>query len=210
MDVCWKGLTLLVATYCPRKSNNSVRDDSAQTSKYLEALLLFLKRTVGPRIKIAKDRLSRPVPVVTYDDLWILFKPGTDVYCYYHTDRPDIYRVGLVVIESEEVAPTRSERRDGQKGSFKVKAWGLESNGVRVSRDEMARSIGWFEGERQVKSLPIYPSWVQDKEDGGKCRQTMEERGERLYQLIRSQPKQMWYDGYYLTKRTQKVPSIFT
>ena len=148
------------------------------------------------------------MPVVTYEDLWFLFKPGTDAYCFLtaeqHSGGENI-REGVVVIETKEEVPSRAERREGKKNSLRVKYWILESNGSKISRDRTSREIAWFEGERQIKTLPVVPSWVQDKEDGGTCRRALEERGERLYKLIRAQPKQMWYDGYFFTARRQKV-----
>ena len=155
--------------------------------------------------------MLRPVPVVTYDDLWILFKPGQDVYSDLGSigdERANTSLSAGVIIETETVQPTRSERREGKTDFVRVSMWGLESNGVRISRDEMSRSIEPYEGERQVTSLPVFPSRFRDSEDGGETRRYMEERGERLYKLIHAQPRQMWYDGNFFSLSSSKKRKV--
>ncbi|KAL8792172.1 MAG: hypothetical protein Q9195_005268 [Heterodermia aff. obscurata] len=173
------------------------------TGKHLDALMQYLKQSIGPRLETAKARLSRPVPVVSYDDLWILFKPGLDIYTYVGLSHDSILTAG-VVIETENIRVDRSDRREGKKDYFRVNYWGLESNGVRISRDEMWKSIDMYDGERQVLSLPIFPSRYRDSKDGGETRRSLEERGERLYKLIYAQPRQMWYDGHFFSAKKRK------
>lgn len=145
---------------------------------------------------------------MTFNDLWILFKPGNDAYCYLNSEEYGQERTAFVVWETQVVFPSREERREGKMKSFRVKLWGLESNGVRVTRTEGSRSIGWYEGERKVTSLPIYPSQFQDKTDGGKSRRELQDRGERIYELMRAQPKQMRYEYVLAERSKQMVRSI--
>ena len=164
-----------------------------------------MKQSIGPRLDTAKARLLKPDPVVTYDDLWILFKPGYEVYYPLGYDRAGSTFAAGIVIEADPRMPSRADRRDGKNEFTNVAFWGLESNGITMSRDEMSRSIEKYEGERHVMSLPIYPSRYQDNKDGGKTRRYMEERGERLYKLIHAQPRQMWHDGYCFSSKKPKV-----
>ena len=151
-----------------------------------------------------KERLSRPVPVVTFDDLWYLFKPGSDAYAMLFSTFMDNVSFGAVVMKTQVAIPTKAERREGKKQSYKIRMFSLECNGITITRDELTRTIEWFEGERRVTSLPAYPSAYHDDQDGGKRRKALEERGERLYRLLHSQPKQMWHDEFFYTSRKQK------
>ena len=144
---------------------------------------------------------------MTFEDLWILFRPGVDVYSFCKSEYIENVRTAGVVLKTEVDEPDRDEIREGKKASLQVTIWGVESDGTKVSRDRMKRTIEWFRGERGVLSLPTYPSIFQDREDGGKLRRSLEERGERQFRLIRAQPKQMWYDGHCFTKKKQKVRS---
>ena len=110
-----------------------------------------------------------------------------------------------VIIETEEVPPSRADRREGKEDKLSVTFWALESNGIRISRDEGSKSIDQYEGERQVTSLPIFPRRFRDSKDGGETCRYLEERGERMYKLIYAQPRQMWYDGYFYSSKKRKV-----
>ena len=110
-----------------------------------------------------------------------------------------------VIIETEVVRATRADRREGKEDFLRVTFWALESNGIRISRDEGSKSIDQYEGERQVTSLPIFPRRFRDSKDGGETYRYMEERGERLYKLIHAQPRLMWYDGYFYSSKKRKV-----
>ena len=164
---------------------------------------------MGPRLASFKARLSRPVPAVTYDDLWILFKPGHDAYYNEGQDRTEDFLAAGVIMGTEEERPSRSDRRNGKTDYLRVIIWGLEFNGIKISRDKSAVPIESYEGERQVMALPIYPSRFQDNKDGGKTRRDMEERGERLYKLVHAQPRQMWYDGNFFSLKKRKVRLLF-
>ncbi|KAL8734032.1 MAG: hypothetical protein Q9166_001793 [cf. Caloplaca sp. 2 TL-2023] len=178
-------------------------EKSEWTCKHLAALLHFLEQSVGPRIDLARSRLSKPNPTVTFDDLWILFKPGIDVYSDL-ASRYDVDNALYASVVIETVNANISEEGAGNKDRMDVYTWGLESDGSTIKRQSLYKHIDWYKGEREVMSLPIFPSRFQDQKDGGKRRRMLEERGERVHNLMRSQPKQMWYDGLFLTTRKEK------
>ncbi|KAL8687493.1 MAG: hypothetical protein Q9218_006349 [Villophora microphyllina] len=179
------------------------RDDSKTTGKHLAALVQFLDQSIGPRISAAKARLSKPKPTVTFEDLWFLFKPGDDIYSYLlGIGSNDVLLAGVVLSTREDkpvpgqpaytdpygAPPITTER-------FLITLWVLESNGSIVSRQALDACIDRFEGERELTSLEAAPCRFLDSEDEGSFRRSLEERGKRLYELIRTQPKEMWYDG---------------
>ena len=59
------------------------------------------------------------------------------------------------------------------------------------------------EGARHVTSLPIFPCYYRDREDGGKTRAELERRGQKNFEISRAQPKQMFYNGYQFGVRKQ-------
>ena len=55
------------------KVHSSVKETRYQ---HLEALLEYLKRTILSGVDIFREKLMRSIPVVTFENLWMLFKPG--------------------------------------------------------------------------------------------------------------------------------------
>ena len=165
-------------------------------------MLEYLEEYIKPRISVAMEKLKKPVASVAFDDLWLLFKPGLDVYFRVSMEHFSSMVWASVVMETE---PYESE---GEKGELKVMIWTLESDGGTIGREWSNRIIPWYEGERQVTSLPICPCKYLDSEDGGKTRQTLINRGHKAYKMLREMPKQMWYDGYIYTKGKQVVSHL--
>jgi hypothetical protein len=50
------------------------------TNKHIDVLLGFLDRTLGSRLRLEWELHQRPMPVATFENIWMLFKPGQDIY----------------------------------------------------------------------------------------------------------------------------------
>ena len=140
------------------------------------------------------ENLRKPKPTVAFDDLWLLFKPGLDLYWKFPAEHfSDVATAGVLM---------GAEYDDDD---FTVKYWCLESDGQTLGRDLGEIDIDRYEGERQVTSLSVYPCRYLDSEDGGKTRKTLVERGRRVYNLLRGTPSQMRCDGYHYAEPKELV-----
>ena len=171
-------------------------------------MLEYLKEYMEPSIKPAIEKLQSAVPSVTFDELWLLFKPGSDVYMTVSGAAVEHFSsivVGGVVMSTTMDVPSKTEKEGGQKRNFKIHLWRLESDGKHLSREWSMRRIPEYEGERQVTSLPLHPCEYRDIEDGWETRRAVIDRGRQAYQMLRAMPKQMWYDGYPYALQRQMV-----
>ncbi|KAL9040175.1 MAG: hypothetical protein Q9214_004591 [Letrouitia sp. 1 TL-2023] len=177
------------------------QDLEEESSRHLQSMLEYLKEYIIPRISHPLHLLRRPEPVVKFKNLWLLFKPGSELYWHRDTEHLSSIVFSGIVLKTELIRPTKSEREDGKKDRWSVSFWILESDGTFLGRELIVRDILKFSGERQVTSLPVYPCTYFDSLDGGKTRQAVVERGKKAYQILREMPKQMWYDGFTDKKR---------
>ena len=175
--------------------------------KYLLLLLEYLHDYIEPRISSVMVKLQTPVPSIAFDELWLLFKPGIDVYYPPDISFPEPLKAG-VVFKTEIVAPAESKPERSEGTEFRVYMWGMESNGSILGREWWVDFIMYYEGERKVTSLPVFPCRYRDAEDGGKTRQELIDRGRKSYRILHDMPKQMFYDGYDFYLHNQTV-SLF-
>jgi hypothetical protein len=55
--------------------------------------------------------------------------------------------------------------------------------------------INKFRGEKQITSLPVFPSWRVDSSDGGKVKELLRNLGEKYYKILRNIPAHQYYLG---------------
>jgi hypothetical protein len=109
------------------------------TNEHIDVLLGFLDRTLGSRLRLEYELHQRPTPVATYENLWMLFRPGQDVY--------------LSVFNGKTLDPMVVARFN----CGVLYCWNLRyaSGFVRPKRSEVR--IPWFDGEKEITSLSAYP-----------------------------------------------------
>ena len=107
-------------------------------------------------------------------------------------------------VEADVYNPEEDRSLEDEKATS-VTFWNLESDGERYGRNRGTRYIERYEGARHVTSLPIFPCYYRDREDGGKTRAELERRGQKNFEISRAQPKQMFYNGYQFGVRKQWV-----
>ncbi|RAL60584.1 hypothetical protein DID88_009779 [Monilinia fructigena] len=88
--------------------------DDAEASHHINVLQKYLEDSFEDKLKFEDDRHARANPVATFDMLWMLFKPGMDVYAQFDEQRAGfVYFDGRFVgRRSHEVtiAPFEGER----------------------------------------------------------------------------------------------------
>ena len=176
---------------------------SDEILRHLTSLLNYLKKYMRPRINSVLKKLQNPRPSIAFDDLCLLYKPGSDVYLT-STLIPDM-ELGYVVMKTQ-LEPMEPSSPNSEM-NFVLFVWYLEADGRFLGREWFTIAIPPYHGERQVTSLPAYPCRYLDNEDGGKTRQAIIDRGRKVYQIYRGMPKQMWYDGLPYSQQKQLVSS---
>lgn len=167
-------------------------------------LINFMKPKYEAHLLATKRMMADPSPAITFDLLWYLFKPGLDVYVV--NSQPlqlqGLPMFGAVVYKTTEYTPTAREIEEstyesGRKNIKYVEVhwWCLGTNGEEVGRWPGVTVIGYFEGERDATSLPIFPSKVWDSQDGGTRRKSCIETGRLCYEVIRAGSKELVANG---------------
>ena len=177
-----------------------------ETAHDLGILLDYLwpeyRREVVPELR----NYGQSMPVATFDMLWLLFKPGEDVYTKVGE------RLQGFVVESAELKektpnpygqPLRN--RKDRYNRFIITVWRLAYTGRTVYREKHKFSILEYQGERDITSLDIYPAYFLDKKDGGATRSKLEAQGTKYYDLIKKCPRHMTYEGTTLPNRKVQI-----
>ncbi|ATZ58271.1 CND8 [Botrytis cinerea B05.10] len=160
--------------------------DDAEASHHISVLQKYLEDNFEEKLKLEDDRHARANPVVTFEMLWMLFKPGMDVYAQF-----DEQRAGFVLQGCEN---STENTRPGQPSPLKVKMWYLDFDGRFVGRRSHEVTIAPFEGEREITSLKVIPAHYIDNNPALSPRKQLEDRGEKFYSMLMG--KQMDYRGF--------------
>jgi hypothetical protein len=160
--------------------------DDPETYHHIGVLLKYLEDNLGDKILEEDARYQKPTPVATFEMLWMLFKPGKDVYA-----EIDEQRGGFVV---QSCASVTKDREYGRPMPLKVMMWYLDYNGIKVGRRSHEVTIAPFEGEREITSLKVIPAEFLDSKPELSPRKGLEDRGEKFYSMLNG--KQMDYNGF--------------
>jgi hypothetical protein len=202
-------------TYVNCESTLKRTDDAPLHSRHLQkacdkdtahdigVLIKYLTPEFRQNIEPELQRHLQPQPVATFSMLWLLFKPGEDVYKVVNGKY-----MGFVVqsTEHKDKAPRHIRSRALDRyNRWVVTVWNLAYRGQAVFRESHKYSIVEFQGEREITSLEIFPSKFLDKLDGNNTRRHLEKRGQQYYELIKKAPSHMSYMGN--TKRNSPLVS---
>jgi len=179
-----------------RKELDEYREtcDDAETYHHIGVLQKYLQDNLGEKILAEDERYKRPTPVATFEMLWMLFKPGMDVYA-----NIDDQRGGFVVQSCLATADPVKATKMGQLSPLKVMMWFLDFDGRHLGRRQHEVIIVPFEGEREITSLKVIPAVYLDSDPDVSPRKRLEERGEKFYEMLMG--RQMDYKGYSMAAK---------
>ena len=159
--------------------------------EHLGVLQHVLRERKGREIEIERQRHARGM--ATFEMLWLLYKPGTDVYCDANADGN--YNAYAVRSASHEYVGDRLL-------PLKVEVWNMDYDGSRIGRrsDDLIQLA--YDGEKEITSLFVVPCefWKERSKAGEESRplrKRLEERGKMFFKL--AQRHCMNYDGFILT-----------
>ena len=132
-----------------------------------------------------------------------LLKPCTDVYVYedgklnaFVVDRI----MGGVTYPIESTQATKIS-------TYRVRIWNLHFDGKRVYRRSKWVLIPFFDGEREIISLPVHPAQYRDQIDSFATRKHLIERGKKYFSYCKH-PTFLEYTGSGLREGWKSVSAL--
>ncbi|KAH7396153.1 hypothetical protein BKA66DRAFT_566658 [Pyrenochaeta sp. MPI-SDFR-AT-0127] len=172
--------------------------------EHIDLLVEYLHSRPGIPINDFKAQWERKTPVTTFAAVWLLLKPGTDVYVRETDGTLNTYVVDVV---SDSVIG-----EDGRPSSdkYSVLVWNLVCGGRMIYRRTRSITVNVFDNEREITALPLFPVSFIDKNDGGALKQKLIDRGQQYFKCSKG-PCFLQYTGFGLNdgrksyKRTRVV-----
>ena len=170
----------------PGESDN-VCQRYKDSSSHVKLLLDFLEaRPEAKKIALERERHQRATPVATYNMLWMLFAPGTDVY--YDAEGYGFF-AGYVV---KEAYGGGLDVDDTSVFNFTLRS--LDFDGFELGRREESVFIQPFRGEREIDSLKVIPCDFYGRNEAGQIsekskdlRNQLISNGEKFLSLTKRQ-----------------------
>lgn len=151
------------------------------TYEDLGHLLSFLEDDMGEKVRTEQARWAQEVPKASFEMLWLLLKPGTDVYY----DSGDGTKSAAVISYVSVSGANEQDRK------YCVKFWQMHGAGFNVRPYEHQRTYLRFHGEKAISDLHIFPKQYLD--DGGQLSQRLLDQGRLYCSLL--EKKCMYFDG---------------
>ncbi|KAI9656870.1 MAG: hypothetical protein M1821_003509 [Bathelium mastoideum] len=159
---------------------NHSNERSEQTAEHIEHLIEFLYSQPSLRLGEVEKQWNSAVPVVAFKDLWLLFRPGEDVYV---EENGDLNAYVLDFIDG----PTPSESiKNYDTRAYSLGVWNIDFDGTSLGRSSRMINIGYFQGNREIMTLPIYPQRFHLNTNGSSSRkEALVERGKHFAKLCK-------------------------
>jgi hypothetical protein len=178
----WDELRSFREQFNPTSATADATDCSLNdTYEDLGYLLEFLETEMGETVRTEQARWAQPVPKASFEMLWLLLKPGTDVYF----DNGDGTKSAAVISHVSTFGDTKQQQK------YSVKYWQMHGVGFNVKPYEFQQTYLRFHGEKPIVDLPVFPKQYHD--DHGQLNQNLIAQGEKYCSLLKI--KCMYFDG---------------
>ena len=167
--------------------NVEICERNVDAYEHLGILQDVLFERLGKVVEAERQRHARGV--ATFDMLWLLFRPGTDVYVDDHEDG----EYNAFVIKTVSAGDSW-----GPPSPLTIEAWNITYDGSQLGRHLKIFYQPVYEGEKEISSLEVFPCefWKEQFKEGENTkplRLKLEERGKMFFKLAQRQC--MDYDG---------------
>lgn len=169
----------------------------------MTSLRLFYDKWVRQDHEKVRDTLGDGL--ISFNNLWALFKPGEFVYTIDEFGQPALYMTAASVyrLGAEQLISDVFKQLMGFQhptGRFVIDVWRIEWDGSTrtFSRKSKTMVINIFSGTRSISSLEIYPlSHYKngDKEQISQLLSTLRDRGMEWHRLLTEQPSCWFHAG---------------
>ncbi|KAK5056713.1 hypothetical protein LTR84_012245 [Exophiala bonariae] len=123
-------------------------------------------------------------PSISYESVWLLYKPGTFVYVW------EDGKLLSCVIGSVSYFTEWKDSND----RIHLYVWYLFSDGIEFTRRVKVINVARYDGSRLVRDLEAVPCEFYDRFDSGQRRQILRERGQKYLKLIKEKTAYREYD----------------
>ncbi|KAK2767722.1 hypothetical protein FQN54_003880 [Arachnomyces sp. PD_36] len=170
--------------------------------KHIGVVQEFVRNRIQKDVDAERERHSRGY--ATFDMLWLLYRPGSDVYY-------DLWDVGEH--EPYVVRNVSYSLVNGSTNQYEITYWNIDGTKDWVGPCETSATVQRFAGEKEIVSLNSYPceylSFSKDVEDGDaeKIREHFTNRGKKWYKL-RNGKKCYAFDGFTISFPRRKYTGL--
>ncbi|KAI4710417.1 hypothetical protein J4E89_004872 [Alternaria sp. Ai002NY15] len=176
--------------------SNHTLEDNEKCDRHIGVLLDYLDKEPTVQLQSVKSLWAQKVPTTTFAGFWLLLKPGSDVYI---TEYGQLNACVLDMVYGGMEYSSRTVRAN----DYEIHVWYLVFDGKVIKRKSKVIDVPVFDGEREIMSLPIFPTYFRDQLDGGSLRRTLIERGEKVFCYAKG-PTFLEYSGSGLKQGTKK------
>lgn len=156
----------------------------------IRVLLDLFEELWGQRVRDELKRHERTKPTCTYDMLWMLYKPGSDVYRDFHENNVyDAFVFRSLVVDFDSGVATQ----------YNIRYWCMEGSVAFVGPSlPFSEEVQPFAGEKEIADLAILPYKFMTVEKNGITHETrfqqLVKRGKMYFHLMKG-VQYMSFDG---------------
>ncbi|KAI1378365.1 hypothetical protein F4677DRAFT_466113 [Hypoxylon crocopeplum] len=161
-----------------------------ECDQHIDFLLQYLESEPTIQVKASEARWDKKIPTTTFAGLWLLMKPGTDVYVL-EDGQLNVYVIDEV---SGGLGRFFGATWSITIKSYSIRLWNLIYDGKVIKRRSKVIEVPVFDNERDITSLPLFPTRFQDRLDGGARRKQLIGRGEKFFRAAKG-PAFLEYTG---------------
>ena len=134
-----------------KSSHPKLHDDDFihTTNSHIDILLGFLDQRLGQSLRLERERHQRQPPVATFEYLWLLFRPGDQIFVRAADDEEGHQPYVFAMMH-----PRHRSSYDG----YQFLVWNIDISRAGLAPFEGERSVQPFEGEKEISSLAVCPS----------------------------------------------------
>lgn len=115
-------------------------------SRHLDIAQSFVRERLQESIAAERARHARGF--ATFDMLWLLYKPGSDIYY----DRKEVGEHDPFIFSELDFDLT-----NGSTNTYSLKVWNMDADSIRVGATQWEFTISRFAGEKHIPSLIAFP-----------------------------------------------------
>lgn len=183
---------------------NHTPEYNVECDRHIDFLLDYLNNEPGVQLKSLKARWALKVPTTTFAGLWLLMKPGSDVYV------EEDGQLNAYVVDSVSGGVNYGISKAKSVTSvtdYRIRVWNLKYDGQVFKRMSKIIDVPVFDNEKEIMSLPLFPTRFQDANDGGARREQLINRGKTVFRISKG-PAFLEYTGFGLKPGWKKVSPI--
>jgi hypothetical protein len=173
-----------------------------ECNRHIDLLFKYLDQEPYIQIKELEAKWAKKVPTTTFAGFWLLMKPGSDVYVR-ENGQLNAYVVEEVLGGVEHIFGGLRVRSVSAR-NYSINVWNLKYDGKVIKRKSEVIKVPVFDNERDIMSLPLFPTRFKDKMDDGVRRKQLIERGKKVFRFAKS-PAFLEYTGVGLKPGWRKV-----